>query len=122
MTLKAVRSQNRAVSEEATDPAFGLREETAQWVADVCDEYELEPWHVKLLVLAGQAWDRAQEAHEILAVEGVVYSDRWGSPRPHPLVKIEEQARIAYGRCMRELDLSGEPTPERRPPRRGSVR
>lgn len=62
---------------------------------------------VGLLVLqAGlEAWDRMVEARERLAQDGAVYVDRFGAPRKHPSVSIEEAARIAFLRAMKELDL-----------------
>ena len=100
-------------------PPDHLSRATKAWWRSVVDEYDLEPHHLRLLALAGEAWDRAQEAREILAKEGVTYSDRFGAPRKHPAVSIEENARIAFARLVRELDLDGEPGPDPRPPRRG---
>jgi len=78
----------------------------------------LEPHHVRILTLAAESFDRAAQARRILAREGVVYSDKSGQPRKHPAVSIEENARIAFARLVRELSLEDEPAPDARPPRR----
>lgn len=82
-------------------------------------EFELGDHHVRLLTLAAQAWDRAEEAREALAEHGTTYTDRFGQPRARPEVAIERDARLAFARLLRELDLDGEPAPAPRPPRRG---
>lgn len=73
--------------------------------------YELEEHHVRLLSLAGEAWDRGQGAREALAKHGVVYRDRFGCPRPRPEIAIERDSRLGFARLLRELDLEGEPHP-----------
>jgi P27 family predicted phage terminase small subunit len=91
---------------------------TKKWWRQVADEYELAPHHVRLLTLACEAWDRSRQARELLERDGVTYQDRFGAPRKHPAVSVEENARIAFARLVRELDLEGEPQPDPRPPRR----
>jgi hypothetical protein len=93
---------------------------TVAWVASVQDAYVLEEHHVRLLLLAASAWDEAEAARETIAAEGAIYRDRFGAPRPHPAVKIEHDARIAFARLVRELDLDDETAPcDSRPPRIG---
>ncbi|MEJ7714176.1 MAG: hypothetical protein WKF40_00095 [Thermoleophilaceae bacterium] len=57
-----------------------------------------------------------------LAQHGTTYTDRFGQPRARPEVNIERDARIAFARLLRELDLDGEPAPDPRPPRAGTAR
>jgi hypothetical protein len=85
----------------------------------VVEEYELEPHHVKLLTLAAEAWDRCASARAVLDAEGLTYTDRFGAPRARPEVAIERDNRIAFCRCLRELDLDVETRPDPRPPRGG---
>ena len=81
-------------------------------------DYVLEPHHIHLLRLCAEAMDRAQQAREILADEGVCFRDDRGNVRAHPAVAIERDARLAVARLLRELDLDLEPPsePRRRPP------
>jgi P27 family predicted phage terminase small subunit len=99
-------------------PPKHLATATKKWWKAVVADYELEQHHVRLLTLAAEAWDRAQQAREILAEEGVTFVDRFDAPKAHPAVAIERDARIAFARLIRELDLDGEPLPDPRPRRR----
>jgi hypothetical protein len=93
----------------------------------VVTEWELEEHHVKLLTLAAEALDRAEEARELLARAGTFYRDRFGQPKPHPAVAVERDARVAFARLPRELDLDTVAPPEapraarRAPPDRGNT-
>jgi phage terminase small subunit len=98
-------------------PPDHLRPATRNWFADVCRDYVLEDHHVRLLTLACEAFDRGQEAREQIAKHGMVFEDRFGSPRARPEIAVERDSRIAFARLCRELDLDGEPAPEApRPP------
>jgi phage terminase small subunit len=93
-----------------------LQPNTRRWFADVTDEYDLEPHHERLLQAAAEAWDRLQEAREVLRNEGTYVEGRYGK-RAHPAVAVERDSRIAFARLLRELDLDGEPGPDPRPTR-----
>jgi|1185.fasta_scaffold43875_2 hypothetical protein len=54
-----------------TRPPAHLRAATRRWFASVLEDYDLEPHHVRLLQLAGEAWDRGQGAREALKRDGV---------------------------------------------------
>jgi phage terminase small subunit len=97
-------------------PAY-LSPQTRKWWSRVLRDFDLDEHHVRLLTLAAEAWDRAQEAREAVALHGPVYEDRFGQPRARPEVAIERDSRIAFARLLRELDLDGEPGPDHRPPR-----
>jgi len=94
-----------------------LRPETKKWFLGVLDDFDLEESDVKLLTLAAEAFDRATQARETLAESGITYTDRLGNIRKHPAVSIEESARIAFARLIRELAISDSETPaDSRPP------
>jgi phage terminase small subunit len=93
-----------------------LKPETADWFNRVLADYQLEPHHIRLLTLAAQAWDRAEQAREVLAVSGLTFDDRFKAPHARPEVAIERDSRIAFSRLLRELCLDLEPPAERRPP------
>jgi phage terminase small subunit len=67
-------------------------------------EIDLEPHRLRLLQLAGEAWDRACEARQAVAKHGLTFEGKDG-PRPRPEVAIERDARIAFARLVRDLAL-----------------
>jgi hypothetical protein len=75
----------------------------------------LESHHLRLLVLAGEAWDRGQQARAAIAEHGPVYTDRFGQPTVRPEISIERDSRIAFARLLRELALDVS-VPDSRPP------
>lgn len=104
---------------QKTAPKY-LRAPTRRWWAEVVQEWNLDEHHVRLLTLAAEAWDRGQQARQVLKREGAYYSDRFDQPKEHPAVAVERDSRIAFARLLRELDLDTEPARETaRIPRRG---
>lgn len=94
-----------------TDPKAPrhLQAATRRWWRSVVEDYQLEEHHVRLLTLAGEAWDRCQEARRALARHGMTYTDRFGAPKARPEVAIERDARTGFARLLRELDLDVDP-------------
>jgi phage terminase small subunit len=82
-----------------------LREGTRRWWRSVTSTWALEEHYVRLLTLACEAWDQAQEAREAMAA-GAFIEDRFGQVRPHPALAVERDSRIAFARLVRELDLA----------------
>jgi hypothetical protein len=83
----------------------------------VVEGFELESHHLCLLQLAGEAWDRCQAARKAIGELGLTYNDRHGAPHPRPEIAIERDARLAFARLIRELDLDVElPSEAKRPP------
>jgi phage terminase small subunit len=98
-------------------PPKHLRPATRRWFANVIEAYELEPHHLRRLQLAGEAWDRGEQARLALAEHGITFLDRWGAPHPRPEVAIERDSRLSFTRLIRELDLDvGQPAVPSRPP------
>ena len=78
---------------------------TRRWWLEIIEQFELESYHIRLLTLAGEAWDRGQQAREALAKEGLTFKDRFDQPHARPEVNIERDSRIAFARLLRELGL-----------------
>jgi len=81
------------MKQESTKSPKHLTAATAAWWIGVVDGYELEPHHVRLLTLAGEAWDRGQQAREALAEHGLTFLDRFETPKARPEVAIERDSR-----------------------------
>lgn len=86
-----------------------LQPATARWFRHVLAVYDLEQHHVRLLTLAAQAWDRAEQARIAIAEFGPTFTDRFGQPRSRPELAVERDATITFARLIRELDLDVDP-------------
>lgn len=105
------------MAEKAKKPPAHLSSAAKKWFRSVVEDFDLEDHDLNLLVLACEALDRGEQARQRLAVEGVVFTDRFGCPRAHPCVSIERDSRLAYARLLRELCLNDDGDKETpRPP------
>jgi len=109
-------------------PPEHLSDAAKHWWQSVVRDYALEPHHRHLLQAACEAWDRMQQARQALADHGgLTFTDERGVIRAHPAVAMERDARVAFARLVRELDLdAGGLSEAPRPPalvsnRRGAV-
>lgn len=76
------------------------------WWDSVVKDYDLEAHHLRLLQSAAEAWDRMQQAREALATHGgLTFTTDKGDIKAHPAVAMERDARVAFARLVRELDL-----------------
>ena len=100
-------------------PPKHLSAAAKKWWKQVDREFELEDHHRHLLTLAAQSWDRATQAREVIAEEGITVLDRYGCPKAHPAVAIERDSQLRFARLLREMQLDDEPEPPRIPRKRG---
>ena len=111
------------MSHKTPKPPAHLSAKTRRWFSSVCNEFELDEHHVRLLELACEAWDRCQAARAVIDRVGMVYEDRFGAPRSRPEIAIERDARLGFSRLLRELDLDVTPPVDAsRPPALRSIR
>jgi phage terminase small subunit len=90
---------------------------TRKWFLAVLRDYQLEEHHIRLLTLAGEAFDRAGQARALIERDGLVVPTNDGGMKAHPAVTIERDNRLAFARLVRELDLdTGAPSDAPRPP------
>lgn len=80
-----------------------------QLVADYA--LDAEPHALRVLALACEALDRAEEARLTLASTGTTFEDRFGQPRSRPEVAVERDSAIRAARLFRELSLDAEVEP-----------
>lgn len=99
------------------EPPVHLSADAGEWWRSVTADFDLEPHHLKLLQAAAEAWDRAQQAREAVASDGLTFRDSSGNLKANPACAIERDARTLFARLVRELDLDGGSAAEaRRPP------
>jgi phage terminase small subunit len=89
---------------ELPAPPAHLSAEAANWWRQIVADYDLEAHHLKLLEAAADAWDRMAQARTTLLADGLVVVGGTGL-RAHPCVAVERDARAAFARLVRELDL-----------------
>ena len=100
-----------------------LKPKTRQWVRSVMSTWLLEAHHERLLILAGEAWDRSESARKVIDEQGAVYFDRFKQPKARPETLIERDAKATFSRMLRELDLDLEaPAATSRPPALRSIK
>jgi hypothetical protein len=100
-----------------------LKPATRRWVRDVLRGWELEEHHRRILISAGEAWDRGTAAREVIERDGATYLDRFGQPKMRPEVLIERDMKSLFARLIRELDLDIQaPGEASRPPSLRSIR
>jgi hypothetical protein len=75
------------------------------------------------LTLAGEAWDRGQQARQEIDRHRFSFLDGNGLPRTRPEIAIERDCRLAFARLLRELDLDvAGPDGAPRPPEGAAAR
>jgi phage terminase small subunit len=103
---------------ELPPPPDHLSEGTRLWWRALVADYKLDPHHLRVLQVAAEAWDRKEQARQALVEHGLSYTDDKGMIRARPEVQIERDARTAFLRALRELNLDVEPP---KPPRYGGI-
>jgi hypothetical protein len=84
--------------------------------AAILETYELEPFHVAILVKSLEAFMRAEQARDEIGAGPLLVASRLGERRPHPLLAVERDARAAFlaGIKALGLDIEGPPPPSTR--------
>ena len=88
-------------------PPRHLSREAEAWWRAVLAEYDLGPSDLKLLQAAAEAWDRAQEARQIVERDGAYVRDRFDQLKSHPAVEVERASRAQFEKLLRALRLDG---------------
>lgn len=99
----------------ATSVATGLEHlsvASRAWVEGVEAGWSVDEHHRRLLLVAAQAWDLAEQMRELLDAEGYVYYvQRLGNYRPRPEAQIMHDAQLRMLRALRDLGLDDAPVP-----------
>src|SRR5262245_1485888 len=97
-------------------PPKQLSAATKKWWSGIVTAFVFEPRDLPMLTAAGEAWDRARQARDLLDQDGLTFRSKSGEIKRHPACQIEHDAMIRYARLMRELNLATEPPQDTRPP------
>ena len=81
----------------------GLSASSAALYRSVTEESEFGSGELALLIQGLEARDRYLQAKEQVDREGLTYTDRFGSPHPHPAVAIAAGERLAFLRTLQTL-------------------
>jgi phage terminase small subunit len=73
----------------------------------VVSEFPMSDTDLRLLTLAGQAFDASEEARKTIAREGSTYRDEKGVVRGHPCTLILRDNQVLFARLIRDLHLDG---------------
>ena len=91
---------------ETTTRALIERDETLV-APRVAVEYQLQEQDYLVLQSACENWDLAQGARKTLKKEGLTVEDVKQGVKAHPLVAVARDARAAFNRCLKQLNLQG---------------
>jgi phage terminase small subunit len=90
-------------------PPNHLSVATKAWWNGIVRRHDLQPHQFRVLEIAAQSWDRAEQARQTLNKHGLNFDDDRGMIRARPEVAIERDSQIRFLRAIRELNLGVEP-------------
>jgi hypothetical protein len=102
------RSTNHVLSSSDSPPPH-LSETTKQWWTAILSEYRFSDHELYVLRIAAEAWDRKEQARQVLQEHGLSYTDSKNMVRARPEAAIERDSAIRFMRAMRELNFDVEP-------------
>jgi P27 family predicted phage terminase small subunit len=83
----------------------GLSDRSGAFWRQTVTAFELENHHLRILEEACRSLDRATEAREILARDGLTTTDNRGNLKAHPAVAVEASSVRLFRTMLRELGL-----------------
>ena len=83
------------------------------WKA-IVEEYQIsDVAGLRILRVALEAFDRSQKCRLSIDKIGLLIKDKFGQPKPHPLLPIERDNRAAFLAGLKALNLDLEPLRDR---------
>ena len=95
-----------------------LNEATRRWINAILRDFDFEERHLRILVLAGECWDRCEAIRQELDGRPLAVIDRYGTPKVNPLLAEERQQKKLFAQLVRELGMDLETETPRIPARR----
>lgn len=91
MSLTVVAKGNQPVAPKH------LRTGTAEWYAQIVKDYELESHHLRILLLACEAWDTYCTAREAVDTHGMTFiNSKVGDVKMRPEVSIMRDSKDRF--------------------------
>lgn len=95
-------------------PPGHLTDESMVIWQELLSEYDLnDSAGLRILRVSLEAFDRAQAARQAIDEQGMTFLDKFGQPKPHPLLAIERDSRAAFLAGLKALNLDLEPLRDR---------
>ena len=89
-------------------PPKHLSKPSKKFFKKIFEEYELEDHHIKLLILACESLDKITKARKSIDKTSLIYTDRFGRPKIHPLAKIEIDNKAIFIKLIKAMELGVE--------------
>jgi P27 family predicted phage terminase small subunit len=102
-SLKVVRAAS--VPTTPQPPKHLTSEGQAEWRQFQTDYSIIDPAGLALLTMFAESQDRIRAAQAIIKRDGITIKDKWGKPHKNPAILVEERARSAVLRCLKQLEL-----------------
>ena len=93
------------VASDVSAPPAHLSQATKAWFSYVARTWAVDEHHVRLLVMACDAWELAEGAREALARDGLTVPMADGGMKAHPLLGVAAAARGQFSSLIAQLDL-----------------
>ncbi len=98
------------MTERVDEPPRKLSAEAKKWWRRITTSYEIDDDAARLLLqTALEAFDRCRQCSKRIDADGVSVEDRFGIPKPHPLLNAERDARAQMLATLKALNLDLEP-------------
>src|SRR5688572_1775028 len=107
--MRSARMQRRR-----PQPPRALSTEARRRWRELVAEYGIQDAAgLQVLTTYAEAFDRMRSAQVRIDKEGATFTDRFGQPRPHPLLAAERDARAQMLAALKLLNLDVEPLRDR---------
>jgi P27 family predicted phage terminase small subunit len=90
-------------------PQYLSKEARRLWNEIIAEYSIVDAAGIKILLTALEAFDRAKKCRETIDQEGMQIKDRFGIPKPHPLLAAERDARSQFLHGLKNLNLDLDP-------------
>jgi phage terminase small subunit len=82
-----------------------LRPSTRQWIEEIQAVYVVPSANLRLLILAGEALDIAEQARQQIAEQGLAVTNSHGTVRTNPLLRVAHSAAIRFAQLTKAAGL-----------------